>query len=77
MSYEFITKGSYPHYSEDGSEISYIILDNPGIYIYNLISRTIDHIEVNLPGNYLSDPQLTHENNKIIFEADSAYYVYH
>ncbi len=75
LKYVFLTKGSYPHYSNDGEEISYIILDNPGIYIYLIKSATIKHVDVNLPGNYLSDPVILPDNNQIIFKADSSYIV--
>ena len=75
LKYTFLTKGSYPHYSNDGNEISYIILDNPGIYIYNLQSKDIMHIDLTLPNNYIKDPIFLSDKNKIIFEADSSYIV--
>jgi hypothetical protein len=71
----FLTKGSYAHYSIDGSRVSYIVLDSMSLYTYNLKSRTINKLNLTLPGNSLSDSFLSRDNSKIIFLADSSYTV--
>jgi hypothetical protein len=70
-----IMRGMNAHYSIDGSRISYILPEVTGFYVYTLPSGPINHTDVNLPGNYLSDPRLSPDNSKIIFVADSTYYV--
>lgn len=75
LSYTTLTQGSYAHFSIDGEWISYIILDSPLICTYNLKSKMINRINTSLPGNYFSDPRLTPDNKRLIFLADSTYYL--
>jgi hypothetical protein len=67
--------GTDAHYSIDGTKFSYLKSDSSGIFTYNPTSGTINHTDVYLPGNTLSNPHLTLDNSRIIFRADSTYYV--
>ena len=68
-----LTNGWDAHYSIDGSLFSYT-LEGQFLYTYNLKSSTAIKINLNLPWNYLSNPHLTPDNSRIIFQADSLYY---
>ncbi|MFA6980376.1 MAG: hypothetical protein WC209_13730 [Ignavibacteriaceae bacterium] len=70
-----IQAGRDAHYSKDGKWISYVDFTYPRLYTYNYELKKIAQINLPLVGNYISNPRLTYDNSKIIFSADSSYYV--
>lgn len=70
-----IQTGRDAHYSRDGKWISYADKIYPFLYTYNYELKKIAMINLPLAGNYISNPRLTYDNSKIIFSADSSYYV--
>ncbi|MCK9212550.1 MAG: hypothetical protein M0P61_17090, partial [Ignavibacteriaceae bacterium] len=71
-----IQAGRDAHYSKDGKWISYVDFTYPLLYTYNYELKKIAQINLPLVGNYISNPRLTYDNSKIIFSADSSYYVH-
>lgn len=70
-----IQTGRDAHYSKDGKWISYADKIYPFLYTYNYELKKIAMINLPLVGNFISNPRLTYDNSKIIFSADSSYYV--
>ncbi len=70
-----IQSGRDAHYSKDGKWVSYADKIYPFLYTYNYELKKIAMINLPLVGNFISNPRLTNDNSKIIFSADSSYYV--
>jgi hypothetical protein len=73
--YSEITGGGGAHISADASRISYFLADNTEILTYILNSNSIKRTNVYLPGNFLHNANLSTDNNKFVFQADSIYYI--
>jgi hypothetical protein len=70
-----LTGGGGIHLSPDRTRFSYFLSDNTSIHTYNLISNSMTHTDIYLPGNFLYNAHLIPDNSKIIFQADSTYYL--
>jgi len=70
-----VQTGRDAHYSKDGEWVSYVDNFFPRLYTYNYEFKKIAQINLPLAGNFISNPLLTYDNSKIIFSADSSYYV--
>jgi hypothetical protein len=69
-----VNQSHQSHLSFDESRFSYVYVES--IFIYNLNSYAKTNIvDVNLPGNFIFNPRLSSDNSKIIFQADSTYYL--
>jgi hypothetical protein len=70
-----VTLGGGAHFSTDGTLFSYFLSDDTSIRVYNLISNTMTRTDINLPGNFLLNAHFSPDNNKLIFQADSTFYL--
>jgi hypothetical protein len=69
-----VNQAYFSHLSFDESRFSYLYAES--IFIYNLNSYAkTNSVAPNLPGNSISNPHLSSDNNKLIFQADSTYYL--
>jgi tricorn protease-like protein len=70
-----LTGGGGVHFSPDRTRFSYFLSDNTSIHTYNLISNSMNHTDIYLPGTFLYNAYFTPDNSKIIFQADSTFYI--
>ncbi|MCK9426060.1 MAG: DUF5050 domain-containing protein [Ignavibacteriaceae bacterium] len=70
-----VQTGRDAHYSTNGKWVSYADNIYPWLYTFNYELKKIALVNLPLTGNFISNPRLTYDNSKIIFSADSSYYV--
>ncbi len=72
--YTFLHSGGDAHFSYDGKVATFTDLDLT-IYVMHINSNNVDQIMINLPKNYISNPILSLDGQKVYFVADSTWSV--
>ncbi len=72
-SYTFLHHGGDTHFSYDSTKITFMDFDINAIDVMDLKQNSSNLIFVNLPKNYISNPELTLDGKRVIFQADTSW----
>lgn len=74
-SYTFLHRGRDAHFSYDSTKVTFMDFDINAIDVFDLKQNSSNLIFVNLPKNNISNPALSLDGNRVIFQADTSWSV--